>query len=58
MLNLGEYIHGKGLLFGLYSSSGDKTCEGRAGSLNYETVDAQDYASWGVDYLKYDSCFN
>jgi len=58
MKNLSDYIHGKGLLFGLYSSAGTNTCQGRAGGLDYEEVDAQDYANWGVDYLKYDNCYN
>ncbi|XP_004364049.1 alpha-galactosidase [Capsaspora owczarzaki ATCC 30864] len=53
---LANYIHSKGLLFGLYSDAGTNTCEGRPGSLGYETIDAQTYASWGVDYLKYDNC--
>ena len=56
-----DYVHQAGnqtLKFGLYSSAGTMTCEKRAGSLGYETQDAQDYASWGVDYLKYDNCFN
>ena len=43
---LGEYIHSKGLLFGLYSDAGFKTCQGRPGSLGYETVDASTYAKW------------
>lgn len=51
-------MHDKGLKFGLYSSAGTKTCAGRAGSLGYEVQDANDYASWGVDYLKYDNCYN
>ena len=46
MASLGEYIHDKGLLFGLYSSAGTKTCEGRPGGLYYETVDANTYAKW------------
>ena len=58
MKALGDYLHGKGLKFGLYSSAGTKTCEGRAGGMGHEEIDAQDYASWGVDYLKYDNCFN
>lgn len=58
MKHLSEYIHTKGLLFGLYSSAGVKTCEGRAGGLDYEEADAQDYAYWEVDYLKYDNCNN
>ena len=60
MTEVADYIHNKDptLKFGLYSSAGTKTCEGRAGSLGYETQDAQAYANWGVDYLKYDNCFN
>lgn len=58
MKALGDYIHSKKLKFGLYSSAGTMTCEKRAGSLGYEQMDANDYASWGVDYLKYDNCFN
>jgi alpha-galactosidase len=58
MKSLADYLHSKGLKFGLYSSAGTNTCEGRAGSLGYEDIDAADYASWGVDYLKYDNCFN
>ena len=53
-----DYIHSKGLLFGLYSDAGTKTCAGRPGSLNYETQDAETYANWKVDYLKYDNCNN
>lgn len=51
-----EHAHSNGLLFGLYSDAGFKTCEGRPGSLGFEEVDAATYASWGVDYLKYDNC--
>ena len=58
MKDLGDYIHSKGLKYGIYSSAGNMTCERRAGSLYYEAVDAQDWADWGVDYLKYDNCFN
>jgi alpha-galactosidase len=46
MAALGEYIHSKGLLYGLYSDAGYKTCEGRPGSLGYETIDANTYAKW------------
>ena len=53
-----DYIHSKGLLFGLYSDAGTSTCAGRPGSLNYETQDAEMYAKWQVDYLKYDNCHN
>jgi len=56
MAALASYVHGKGLKFGLYSDAGYKTCAGRPGSLNYEVEDANTYASWQVDYLKYDNC--
>ena len=58
MKHLGDYLHERGLKFGVYSSAGTNTCAGRAGGLGHEKVDALDYASWGVDYLKYDNCFN
>ncbi|CAF1427835.1 unnamed protein product, partial [Rotaria sordida] len=51
-----DYVHSRKLKFGLYSDAGFKTCGGRPGSLHYETIDANTYASWGVDYLKYDNC--
>ena len=53
-----DYVHNKGLWFGLYSDAGTKTCAGRPGSLNYEEKDANTYAQWKVDYLKYDNCNN
>ncbi len=53
-----DYAHSKGLLFGLYSDAGNFTCEHRPGSLGYEENDAKTYAEWGVDYLKYDNCYN
>ena len=56
MKALGDYIHSKGLKFGIYSSPGAKTCGGYAGSLGHEAQDAQMYAGWGVDFLKYDLC--
>ena len=52
-----EYAHSKGLKFGLYSDVGLYTCKGRPGSFGFEEIDAQTYAEWGVDYLKYDNCF-
>ncbi|KDQ49600.1 glycoside hydrolase family 27 protein [Jaapia argillacea MUCL 33604] len=55
---LSDELHTMGLKFGIYSSAGQYTCGGRYGSLGYETIDAQTYASWGVDYLKYDNCYN
>eukprot|EP01114_Cavostelium_apophysatum_P003218 TRINITY_DN129_c0_g2_i1.p1 TRINITY_DN129_c0_g2~~TRINITY_DN129_c0_g2_i1.p1 ORF type:complete len:411 (+),score=76.18 TRINITY_DN129_c0_g2_i1:2-1234(+) len=56
MKALAAYVHSKGLLFGVYSDAGPHTCGGRPGSLGFETIDAKAYASWGVDYLKYDNC--
>ena len=53
---LADYIHSKGLKFGLYSCAGTKTCQRRPGSRGYEFQDARQYAAWGVDYLKYDWC--
>mmetsp|Transcript_30617 Transcript_30617/g.99518 ORF Transcript_30617/g.99518 Transcript_30617/m.99518 type:complete len:481 (-) Transcript_30617:38-1480(-) len=54
--SLADYVHSKGLRFGLYSSAGFKTCAGRPASLGKETEDATLWASWGVDFLKYDNC--
>jgi alpha-galactosidase len=56
MKALADYVHGKGLKLGIYSSPGAKTCAGFEGSLNHEEQDAQTYAAWGIDYLKYDLC--
>ncbi|HME37676.1 MAG TPA: glycoside hydrolase family 27 protein [Steroidobacteraceae bacterium] len=56
MKALADYVHGKGLKFGIYSSPGSKTCAGFEGSLGHERQDAATYAAWGVDYLKYDLC--
>ncbi|MGC1907560.1 MAG: alpha-galactosidase [Candidatus Acidiferrum sp.] len=56
MKALGDYVHSKGLKFGIYSDAGLKTCAGRPGSAGHEYQDAVQYASWGVDYLKYDWC--
>lgn len=56
MKALADYIHSKGLKFGIYSDAGTKTCGGRPGSKDFERQDAQTYAAWGVDYLKYDWC--
>ena len=61
---LADYIHQRGLKFGLYSSAGTSTCEplrenrGFPGGLGHEKQDAATFASWGVDYLKYDNCNN
>ena len=51
-----DYVHSVGLKFGIYSDAGSKTCAGRPGGLGHEYQDALMYASWGVDYLKYDWC--
>lgn len=56
MKALGDHLHRMGLKFGVYSDSGNKTCEGYPGSFGHEEVDAATYAQWGVDYLKYDFC--
>ncbi|MGA9658929.1 MAG: glycoside hydrolase family 27 protein [Asticcacaulis sp.] len=54
---LADYVHSKGLKFGLYSDAGSLTCGGRPGSAGHEFQDARQYAKWGVDYLKYDWCY-
>jgi alpha-galactosidase len=51
-----DYIHGKGLKAGIYTTVGDQTCAGRPGSRGFTTQDAKTYASWGVDYAKIDWC--
>jgi alpha-galactosidase len=56
MKALANYVHSKGLKFGIYSSPGPKTCAGFEGSYGHEEQDAQIYADWGVDFLKYDLC--
>jgi alpha-galactosidase len=53
---LADYVHAKGLKFGIYSDAGAKTCAGRPGSQGHEFQDALQYARWGVDYLKFDWC--
>ena len=56
MKALADYVHSKGLKLGIYSSPGPKTCAGFEGSYGHEAQDAQTYAAWGIDYLKYDLC--
>jgi alpha-galactosidase len=56
MKALADYVHSKGLKIGIYSGPGPKTCGGYTASLGHEEQDAQMYASWGIDYLKYDLC--
>ncbi|KAJ4961281.1 hypothetical protein NE237_021191 [Protea cynaroides] len=56
---LADYVHGKGLKLGIYSDAGTYTCsKTMPGSLGFEEQDAKSFASWGVDYLKYDNCYN
>jgi len=56
MKALADYVHAKGLKLGIYSSPGTKTCARFEGSYGHEQQDADLYASWGIDYLKYDLC--
>ena len=56
MKALADYIHSRGLKFGMYSDAGTKTCAGYPGSFEHEFIDAETFAEWGVDYLKYDFC--
>ncbi|KAK4973251.1 hypothetical protein LTR28_011654 [Elasticomyces elasticus] len=58
MKYIADHLHSMGLKFGMYSSAGVFTCGKRPGSLGYETQDAEFFAANGVDYLKYDNCFN
>ncbi|XP_077240164.1 alpha-galactosidase 1-like isoform X2 [Tasmannia lanceolata] len=56
---LADYVHSKGLKLGIYSDAGYMTCsKTMPGSLGYEEIDAKTFASWGIDYLKYDNCNN
>ncbi|KDP40460.1 hypothetical protein JCGZ_24459 [Jatropha curcas] len=56
---LADYVHSKGLKLGIYADAGLRTCTGKvAGSLGHEEQDANTFASWGIDYLKYDNCYN
>ena len=57
MKAVGDYLHSKGLKFGMYSCDGTHTCAGYPGSFEHEFQDAETFASWGVDYLKYDNCY-
>ncbi|GAB4839671.1 hypothetical protein Ancab_029197 [Ancistrocladus abbreviatus] len=59
MAALADYVHSLGLKFGIYGCAGSRTCSGTMpGSLEHEQQDANLFASWGIDYLKYDNCFN
>jgi alpha-galactosidase len=57
MKALADYVHSKGLKFGLYTDAGRMTCEKRPGSYEHEVQDAKTYAAWGVDYVKIDWCY-
>lgn len=56
MKALADYVHSKGLKLGIYSSPGPKTCAGYEGSYEHERLDAETYAQWGIDLIKYDWC--
>ena len=56
MKALGDYLHSKGFKFGIHSCAGVKTCAGFPGGRGHEYQDARTYASWGIDFLKYDWC--
>ncbi len=56
MKGLADYVHSKGLKLGIYSSPGPKTCARYEGSMGHEQQDADQFAAWGIDYLKYDLC--
>ncbi len=58
MKAVADYVHAKGLKFGMYSCAGNLTCAGYPGSFEHEFVDAQTFAEWGVDFLKYDYCYH
>lgn len=51
-----DYVHSKGLKFGIYNCAGTKTCGGYPGTRGFEYLDAKQYAAWGVDFLKFDWC--
>ncbi|MHC4118951.1 MAG: NPCBM/NEW2 domain-containing protein [Planctomycetota bacterium] len=57
MKAIGDYIHSKGLKFGIYEDRGHSTCQQLPGSFEHEQADMSTFASWGVDYIKMDSCF-
>ena len=58
MKAVADYVHSKGLKFGMYSCAGTLTCAGYPGSYEHEFVDAETFAEWGVDFLKYDYCYH
>ena len=56
MKAVGDYLHSRGFKFGIYSTAAHQTCDSKFGSYLHEDTDAQAYADWGVDFLKYDYC--
>lgn len=58
MKAVADYVHSKGLKFGMYSCAGNLTCAGYPGSFEHEFIDARTFAEWGVDFLKYDYCYH
>lgn len=58
MKAVADYVHSKGLKFGMYSCAGNLTCTGYPGSFEHEFTDAETFADWGVDFLKYDYCYH
>lgn len=58
MKAVADYVHSKGLKFGMYSCAGNLTCAGYPGSFEHEFIDAETFAGWGVDFLKYDYCYH
>ena len=57
MKALADYVHARGLKFGLYTDAGRRTCQGRPGTYEHEEIDARTFAAWGVDYVKEDWCY-
>ncbi|MBO4356076.1 MAG: glycoside hydrolase family 27 protein [Clostridia bacterium] len=57
MKYVADYVHSKGMKFGMYSCAGTRTCAGYPASFDHEYQDARTFASWGVDFLKYDFCY-
>lgn len=58
MKAVADYVHSKGLKFGMYSCAGNLTCAGYPGSFEHEFTDAETFAEWGVDFLKHDYCYH
>ena len=56
---MSDYIHSKGLKYGMYNDVGDRLCSGlEVGTVGYEEIDCQDYIDWKIDYIKVDNCYN